>query len=163
MSAPPPPRSRLGNEGVDDVEAVARLMVLAAAGWEAGWLAMSVAGANPRGQIGVFPARFGAWLAGHSAPGGWVAVAWAPARPVSLVPVVLVWVVLAVAAAAVLHLSSVWRQGSRTATSPSRSRGRWGWRLHRRSGGGGRPNPAGAERNTSLRDFLDRQANGEDD
>ncbi|HUY57827.1 MAG TPA: hypothetical protein VMV12_08360 [Candidatus Micrarchaeaceae archaeon] len=90
---PKPPRSLSGRHHSDEWYIAVLLAVLAAV-WEVGWLVLSLAGADPVGQL---PSAFGRVTgtirlatSSHRFSGSWVHVLWDPARPISLVAVVLV-------------------------------------------------------------------------
>lgn len=150
---PKPPRSNLAAADHPLEWYVFWLLVLAATVWEAGWVVLSLAGADPRGQLPqAFFRVLGAGrlaITSHVIPGGWGHVLWDSARPVSLVAVVLVAVGLLLAGTMVLRLVR-------------RALG-WGSPRSPRSAGGG---PAGgqpaATLDKSLDEWLAGVAAGED-
>lgn len=155
---PRPPRSLSARHHSDEWY-VAVLMAVLAAVWEAGWLVLSLAGSDPRGQI---PEAFGRATAAvhlavsnHPIPGGLVHVLWAPSRPVSPVAVVLVVVGLLLAATMAV------RTARRLLGLSARGGGiRWP-----RSGGGtaAAVQPTSATVDKSLDAWLAEVAAGEDE
>ncbi len=134
------------------------LMVALAAVWEAGWLVLSLAGAEPRGQLPQAFVRVTAAvhlaLANHPVPRGLPHMLWA-ARPVSPTAVVLVVVGLLVAITVVVRLVL------RVLEFGSMGGGR--------RGGGGRGGPSGGQPaptatvDKSLDEWLAGVAAGEND
>ena len=153
---PRSPRSTLGHHHSDTFY-VALLMALAAAAWEAVWVVLSLAGADPHGQL---PQAFGRVTAAihlatsdHTIP-SWPQIAWDLGRPVSLVAVVLVVMGLALAGTLVVRL---------VLRVLGFSSGGGGWRR----GGGGRGGPGGGQPpatvDKSLDEWLASVANGDDE
>ena len=145
-----------------------------AAVWEVGWVVLSLAGADPRGQFLSALGRAVGWLevavstlASNLAlgithphlpprpvpdPGPLV---FATSHPVNLALLVVILLATAVGGIGILH---------RLGRLPSR--GGWGWRRSRRSGGGAggnRPKPASSELDLSLDEWLVEQAAGRGD
>ncbi len=154
---PRPPRSMGGarHSGTFDLGIV---MALAAVLWELGWVVLSLAGADPRGQL---PQAFGrVWAAigrtlsqpNHPSP-NWPQILWDLGHPVSPVAVVLVVVGLATAGAVVVRLVR------RVLGFSSVGGGR--------RGGGGGGGPSGGQPaptvDKSLDEWLAGVAAGEDD
>ncbi len=152
---PKSPRSMIAHHHSDTFY-IAILMALAAAVWEAGWVVLSLAGAEPRGQLPQAFVRVIAAgrlaLANHPVPGGLLHVLWA-ARPAATLAVVLVIMGLLVAGGVVVRL--VLRVlGFRSVGGGRR-------------GGGGRGGPSGGQPpatvDKSLDEWLAGVAAGEDD
>jgi hypothetical protein len=155
---PKPPRSLSARHHADEWY-IAVVMSIVASVWEAGWLVLSLAGANPQGQL---PQAFGRVMsavhlavANHAISGGWAHVLFDPARPVSPVAVVLVVVGLLLAATMAV------RTARRLLGLSARGGGiRWP-----RSGGGtaAAVQPTSATVDKSLDAWLAEVAAGEDE
>lgn len=148
---PRPPRSMTGRHH-SDTWYVAILMALLATAWEAVWVVLSLAGAEPRGQL---PQAFGRAMAAvhvaisnHPVPAGWPHVLWDMARPVSPVAIVLVVVGLSLAVTMVVRAARRF-MGS--------------WPRARRGGGSGPAGQPAPAVDRSLDEWLADQAAGEDD
>ncbi len=162
MRPKPPPST--GHHHSMEVD-VAIWGACASAIWEVGWLVLTLAGADPRGQL---PQAFGrVWPAvgralvsvvspNHPSP-DWLQVLWDLGHPVSPVAVVLVIVGLLLTAAIVAR--AFWRL---LIGVPGRG-GRFRWpRQQRGSAAPNRPR-VGATVDRSLDDWLASVANGDDD
>jgi len=145
MSRPPLPKGQ-GHRHSDEV-VLGGLMALTLAGWATGWLVLHVAGAEPRGGPLSAATRLGAAMPAavrqQAVHGGWVWVAWGPARPVNAAAVAWIILVLLLVIGAVTWL--VRRAIRRVAA--------W-WEARRRGGGGGRGGPAPGGSGESLDEFL---------
>ncbi len=85
MSRPPVPKAGHSQHWADKL--AIWLMAAVGAVWAAGWVVLTLAGArpqpNPLGAIVRLAHAARAAVLSRPTPGGWVAIWWAPARPVS--------------------------------------------------------------------------------
>lgn len=156
MSRPELPESSLGG-GKSETARLFELAGLAVVAWELGWLVFLLSGNGPEGQIW---SVLGRWVTlwrrlalGQSYPGGWMKAEWGVAHPIALGPVLVVSVVVVLVVVVAVYLMD----RGLPSRGPRRDRSQGSG-----FGGGGRPQqPVAGQRNTTLKEFLEKQEHGE--